>query len=162
MRGRKKLPSHLKLVKGTARGELQKKKRDDIEPEQLPEVPLPPVHLNAIAQEEWRRVSPQLYALRLLTAVDIAALVAYCEVYSTYRQADEILQTMAQADATKGLLLRTKKENIIQNPMLGIRNKALRDMVFYAAEFGMTPSARARINTGGQTHPQDITDRYFD
>jgi phage terminase small subunit len=40
----------------------------------------------------------------------------------------------------------TTNGNAIQNPLIGTANKAASDMVRYAAEFGMTPSARARIS----------------
>ena len=48
-----------------------------------------------------------------------------------------------------GLLVKTTGDNIIQNPLVGIANKAMSDMVRYAAEFGMTPSARVRLNGSG-------------
>jgi P27 family predicted phage terminase small subunit len=39
----------------------------------------------------------------------------------------------------------TKSGNIIQHTLLGVANKAAADMVRYASEFGLTPSARARL-----------------
>lgn len=53
---------------------------------------------------------------------------------------------MAGRDAvTKGLIIKTKSGNLIQNPLVGAANKAMADTVRYAAEFGMTPSARTRV-----------------
>jgi hypothetical protein len=46
---------------------------------------------------------------------------------------------------TGGLMIKTSNGNAIQNPLVGTANKAAADMVRYAAEFGMTPSAR--VNT---------------
>jgi P27 family predicted phage terminase small subunit len=46
---------------------------------------------------------------------------------------------------TGGLMIRTTNGNAVQNPLIGVANKAMADMVRYAAEFGMTPSARSRI-----------------
>jgi P27 family predicted phage terminase small subunit len=161
MRGRKPLPSHLKLVKGTARGDLKKAKKDPIE--FPPSAPMPPAHLCDEAKVEWGRVSSMLYALRLLSEADIAALTAYCQSWAIFKQATEALQRMAENDqVTKGLLIRTTNGNAIQNPLLGIANKAGADMVRYAAEFGMTPSARARINIGdtGQAK-KDPAEQFF-
>ena len=54
---------------------------------------------------------------------------------------------MAAKDAvTEGLILRTKSGNVIQNPLVGAANKAMADMVRYAAEFGLTPSSRTRVS----------------
>lgn len=159
MRGRKPLPSHLKLVRGTARGELRKTKGDDIKFEIS--LPMPPPHLCDDAKVEWGRVASMLYALHLLSEADVAALAAYCQAYAVWKQATEALNVMAKSDSlTKALMIKTTNGNAIQNPLLGIANKAAADMVRYAAEFGMTPSARARIHAGADA-PKDETDRYF-
>jgi P27 family predicted phage terminase small subunit len=53
---------------------------------------------------------------------------------------------MAERDElTSGLLIKTANGTAIQNPLVGIANKAMADMMRYAAEFGMSPSARSRI-----------------
>lgn len=160
MRGRKPLPSHLKLVQGN-RGKRQIK-HDEIEFEAS--LPMPPPHLCDDAKVEWGRVSHMLYALRLLSNADVAALSAYCESWALFKQAKEALNLMAKTDqVTKGLLIKTSNGNAIQNPLVGIANKAAADMVRYAAEFGMTPSARARIHAEGKEvgASQDKSDRYF-
>jgi len=70
---------------------------------------------------------------------------------------------MAERDRlTGGLMIKTSNGNAIQNPLVGIANKAMADMVRYAAEFGMTPSARSRIRgeeASGQT--ADPAAKYF-
>ena len=43
------------------------------------------------------------------------------------------------------VIVKTKSGNLIQNPLVGVANKAMADMVRYAAEFGLTPSARTRV-----------------
>jgi phage terminase small subunit len=51
---------------------------------------------------------------------------------------------MASLDpVTSSLLIKTSNSNAIQNPFVGIANTAAAAMVRFAAEFGMTPSARA-------------------
>lgn len=163
MRGRKPLPSHLKLIKGSAKGELRKRgMTGEIKVE--PSLPMPPPHLCDEAKVEWGRVASMLYALRLLSEADIAALAAYCQAWATFKRATEALEVMSKGDPlTKGLLIKTTNGNAIQNPLLGIANKAAADMVRFAAEFGMTPSARARINApkGEETQNQDTVERFF-
>lgn len=147
MRGRKPLPKHLKVIQGN-RG---KRPIKDTTVEFEISLPMPPPHLNDDAKVEWGRVAPMLYALRLLSDADVAALAAYCQAYAVWKEATTAVQIMARSDPlTKGLLIKTTNGNAIQNPLLGIANKAAADMVRYAAEFGMTPSARARLHAEGE------------
>jgi P27 family predicted phage terminase small subunit len=61
--------------------------------------------------------------------------------------AETALARMAGRDAVSdGLIVKTKSGNLIQNPLVGAANKAMADMVRYAAEFGLTPSARTRVS----------------
>jgi len=48
-----------------------------------------------------------------------------------------------------GLPIKTGNANTIQHPLAGTSNKAASDMVRYAAEFGMTPSARVGLAVDG-------------
>lgn len=165
MRGRKPLPSHLKLIKGTARGALKKTQRAPIEIEAS--LPMPPDSLCDEAKVEWGRVGQILYNLRLLSEIDTAALAAYCDAFATWQKASKALQKAALADDVwHGLLITTSNGNLIQNPLVGIINKAKADVVHYAAEFGMTPSARSRINAatpdaGQSNKPKNTSEKYF-
>lgn len=51
------------------------------------------------------------------------------------------------ADRGSELVVWTGNGNLIQNPLVGISRRAAADMLRFAAEFGMTPSARSRIDT---------------
>jgi P27 family predicted phage terminase small subunit len=52
----------------------------------------------------------------------------------------------------QGLLIRTKQGNWIQHPLVGMARRAAADMALFAAEFGMTPSSRTRVQvTAGKT-----------
>jgi P27 family predicted phage terminase small subunit len=112
-------------------------------------MPAPPEHLNAAAIAEWNRIVPGLTALRLLHPNYRAPLAAYCAAYSRWVQAERALAAMGAKDLlTGGLMIKTSNGNAIQNPLVGTANKAAADMVRYATEFGMTPSAQARIEMG--------------
>ena len=141
MKGRKPKPTHLKLVTGNPG-----RRRVKIGPEPTAVAPLPPPELADDALTEWHRVAAELEPLGLLTRVDRAALAAYCQAYGRWAVAERALAKMAAADpVTGGLLIKTTNGNVIQNPLVGISNKAAAAMVRYAAEFGMTPSARSQI-----------------
>jgi P27 family predicted phage terminase small subunit len=157
MRGRKPKPTHLKLVAGNA----GKRPLNKAEPKHALSIPSPPAELSDDAKVEWGRVAERLYRAGTLTEVDRSALAAYCQAYGRWIQAERTLAKLAEADkATGGLLIKTSNGNAIQNPLVGIANKAASDMVRYAAEFGMTPSARSRIKAEGQA-PGDEADQFF-
>lgn len=140
--GRKPLPSYLKLVKGTAR----KGRMNKAEPRPDLARPMPPTELNDDAKVEWGRVSDELYKLGLLTNIDRAILAAYCQSYGRWMSAERTLAKMAKMDDSTGaLMIKTQAGNTIQNPIVGIANKAMADMAKYATDLGMTPSARTRV-----------------
>ena len=143
MRGRKPKPSYLKLVTGNpGRRPLN---LAEAKPS-MGGLPQPPAELSDDARNEWRRVARQLHKAGLLATLDRAALAAYCMAWARWRAAEKALAAMAEQDPlTGGLLIKTSNGNAIQNPLVGIANKAAAAMVRFAAEFGMTPSARSRI-----------------
>jgi P27 family predicted phage terminase small subunit len=156
-RGRKPKPTHLKVVTGNP----GKRQINENEPRPDLSIPAPPPHLSDEAKVEWGRVCDQLYRLKLLSDIDRASLAAYAQAYGRWVQAERALAKMAESDGvTKGLLVKTRNGNAIQNPLVGTANKAMADMMRYAAEFGMTPSARSRLSTDGEDK-EDPARRYF-
>jgi P27 family predicted phage terminase small subunit len=108
----------------------------------VPVEPPPPEFLT-----EWDRIAKELYSLKLLTAVDIHPLAAYCEAYSLWRTATEKLAAMAERDPVMGaLMVKTRHGSVMQNPLYLTERQAANDMVRYASEFGFTPAARCPIN----------------
>ena len=106
----------------------------------------PPIELTSDARTEWRRVSSILCAEGVINQLDRGLLAAYCQAYGRWLKAERVLATMAEQDPIGGALtVTTKNGNAIQNPIIGIANKALADLTRYAVELGMTPSARARV-----------------
>lgn len=135
-------PTRLKVIEGNP----GKRAINHHEPRPAPVIPAPPASLVGFALEEWNTVAAELHRLELLTQIDRAALAAYCQSFAIWRTAVEAINEMAARDElTHGLMIRTKSGNTIQNPLVGAINKAAASMVRYAAEFGMTPSARSRI-----------------
>jgi P27 family predicted phage terminase small subunit len=132
--GRKPTPTALKLVKGNP----GKRPVNQSEAKISLSEPTPPAFLCDDAKVEWGRVCSALYAAGLMTELDRAALAAYAQSYGRWAQAERELSLMT-------LTVSTTNGNDIQNPLVGIANKAKADMVKYAAEFGMTPSARSRV-----------------
>ena len=81
-------------------------------------------------------------------------LSAYCSAYATWRECEELLAQMRARDpVTKGLLVKTAAGDARINPLAKISRLAANDMVRYAAEFGFSPAARARIAAGVYAQP---------
>jgi P27 family predicted phage terminase small subunit len=155
MRGRKPAPTHLKLV----RGNPGKRRLNKAEPAPERVMPSPPPELSADARLEWDRVAGELHRIGVLSGIDRAALAAYCQAYGRWVVAERAIAKMAERDPlTEGLMIKTTNGNAVQNPLVGTANKAMADVVHYAAEFGMTPSARSRIT--GQSGESDEPDGF--
>ena len=141
-RGPKTKPTQLKLLTGTTRDH----RLNPNEPQPDVVCPQAPEHLTKAARVEWDRIVVELMALQLVSNLDRGALGAYCQAYGRWSAAETALARMAGRDTvTEGLIVKTKSGNLIQNPLVGAANKAMADMVRYAAEFGLTPSARSRV-----------------
>jgi P27 family predicted phage terminase small subunit len=145
MKGRRPLPTNWKVLRGNPG------KRPLNKGEPKPALPAePPDFLTGYALEEWRRISVEAFRLKLVTALDIQPLAAYCDAYERWRTAKETLAAMAERDAVMhGLIVKTQSGGAAANPLVWIASSAARDMVRYAAEFGMSPAARSPISAGG-------------
>lgn len=106
----------------------------------------PPAHLDDVAKAEWKRLAREMTLLGTLSNFDRGAFAAYCQAWSTYVAAQRQIDANAKKKNTAGgLLATTAAGNVIQDPLVGIRNTALRDLVRYASEFGFTPASRVRV-----------------
>lgn len=110
------------------------------------DLPFPPDHLDEGALDEWNRLVEGLNSMGILAGIDQAAFAAYCGAYSRWKSAEKELQKLREKGGElNALVLKTVSGNFIQQPLIGISNKAAGDMVRFAVEFGLTPSARARL-----------------
>lgn len=134
------------------------------EPKPKVRIPTAPSHLSSAAATEWKRICKELYNLGLLTGADRAALGAYCQCYGRWRMAEQAIAKAAKEKGAiaGGMIIQTTNGNKIQSPLVGIANKAMADMMKYASEFGMTPSARTRIEASPLVDDaQEEEDEFF-
>jgi P27 family predicted phage terminase small subunit len=143
MRGRKPKPTHLKLVTGNP----GKRPLNQNEPQPARKLPSPPAVLYPEAKREWNRVATELHSLGLLTRLDRAALAAYCQSYGRWVIAERAIAEMAKADPLTHGLIKPTKGGGVPNAMVRTASHAMTEMVRYAGEFGMTPSARSRLSS---------------
>ena len=133
MRGRKPKPNAIKKLEGN--------------PGRRPipdEMPSPekdatcPAWLEPEAKREWKRLSPWMHSLKILTDADRAAFATYCQAYARWREAEEFL-------TKHGPIVKTPSGYWQQVPQVSIAQTYCKIMTRIASEFGLTPSARSRI-----------------
>ena len=114
----------------------------------------PPIWLDAVGKKEWNRVAKELEELNILTNVDIAALGMYCDAYSKYQLATEkinkegmFIEYTNKAGAT----------NMIEHPAVKAQVKYADLIKKLCSEFGLTPSARAKITLPRQHEEKEET-----
>jgi P27 family predicted phage terminase small subunit len=133
----RKVPTHLRLLRGNPGKRPIKPEPEPSVPEMLPE---PPSFLSVDAVNEWWRVVPELRALGLLTVLDVQPLAAYCVAYSHWIAAEQALAQMAAEDSNfNGLMITGSTGSRMANPLVKIARNAAADMLRFAGEFGMTP-----------------------
>lgn len=144
MRGRKPVPTAIKILRGNpGRRPLP---TSEPMPAALEETHAPPAWLHETAKREWRRLAPVLARAGLLTALDVDALTSYCVQYSLWRQAVAVLRR-------KGVIQVDKETGIArQSPYLLIARQTQASLTKLLVEFGMTPSARARVTRAAPGH----------
>jgi P27 family predicted phage terminase small subunit len=148
VRGRKPVPTHLRVLRGNPG---QRRLHPEIEPDIAADIPEPPEFLMPVAKDEWRRIVVELHRLGLLTLVDERPFAAYCQAYGRWVAAEKLIARMAADEPlTGGLMIENTRGTAITNPLVVIAKHAASDMVKYAAEFGFTPSARARVAAGAE------------
>ena len=98
----------------------------------------PPSYLDEYALKEWNRVAAGLEKMGALCSVNSQLLDAYCCSYSFWRKTTEQIKN-TNFDMKS-------YPNPTQLFLIGIANMSESLMYCYADEFGLTPSARARLD----------------
>jgi len=95
-----------------------------------------------ISRRIWNQEVTPLIGLGILTQIDLTQFAAYCESAETYIEAHQKVRKMGMMIVQK----RGKTSVMTRNPYIKIRRDAKAEMLRYAQEFGLTPSARSRIS----------------
>jgi P27 family predicted phage terminase small subunit len=143
-RGRKPKPTALKELEGNpGKRELNKN-----EPKPEKRAPRCPDWLNEEAKKEWRRTAKQLERLGILTEIDMAAFAGYCQAFARWKEAEEFI-------SKHGTIVKTPSGYWQQVPQVSIAQTYLKIMHKFCEQFGLTPSARSRINADNAQHDID-------
>lgn len=151
-RGPAPLPQAVKKTRGTYRADRDGGADDAFSDKR----PTCPSFLGQAAKKEWRRLVNELHDAGLLRLVDRSMLAAYCDSYGRWVEATvELQQTSLVAETAKGYRY--------PEPLLKIAENAKSEMLRIGREFGLTPSARARVivNKPGEPKQLSLADEIF-
>lgn len=144
-RGRKPKPTSLKVLEGNP----GKRPLNPFEPKPNKKAPRCPTWLEDDAKKEWKRMSKVLESMGLLTDMDMTAFAGYCQAYARWKEAEEFL-------TKHGSIIKTPNGYLQQVPQVSIAQTNLKIMLKFSEQFGLTPSARSRIQAGtGEVSEQD-------
>ena len=156
-KGRKKLPTNLKKIQGTL--EKSRLVENEMQVELCVSLPDAPELLSEIGRGEWEKVTSQLYNLKMLHRVDLRLVEAYCNEIALYIECEMELRKNGRVDNfknTNGEVIRSQAK-----PFIKIKNDALNNAMKLAAQFGLTPVARASISAPITNNNTQINN-YFD
>jgi P27 family predicted phage terminase small subunit len=116
-----------------------------------------PDWLTSSAKREWKRVSTELQALKLLQSVDRASLAAYCQSYSRWRSAELQVSKEGQILSTP---IVSKDGEVVgythkRHPATTVAREERAAMLKAASLFGFDPSSRSRLSTGEDAEAED-------
>lgn len=142
--GRKAKPIALHLLEGNKNRMTKEQIEQRLEGEIKPNTDKVkcPYWLDDIAADEWDRIVDELIELGLMTNVDVSALGVYCDCYSKYVQATKKLE---ETGLTTEFTNKSGATNVVPSPYVNIQNKYGDMLKKYLTEFGLTPSARAKL-----------------
>lgn len=170
-RGPKPLPANVLALRGSQK---YLHKREGESAAIQPEVAIPgcPPHLLKEARKEWRRITPELEMLGIVSRIDRTALALYCQEYAWWVWHDTALQrdlrlaeerrAAFEADPTHaeqpwtggdGFMLPTPNGGWAYNPHWVARNKHALLLDKFLASFGLSPSARGRVTASDRQIP---------
>lgn len=151
-RGPAPKPDALRVISG---GRLRRPSNlsDGINP--AVEVPSMPREFSREARKEWKRITPHLEALGLVSQLDRNVLIDWCRVTGLIedlesawrRKVDHLVEIgMDYAEAVERCAIETTPSGYRQQSALASMLRSLRDeRMKLAAQFGLSPSSRARV-----------------
>lgn len=107
--------------------------------EALSKAPPVPKHLSRHAKAEWKRIMPQLIGRRIITKADLAGVENYCAAVGAARTIADTMTAGGIPDLKLG----------------GLQIRYMQTARQLAAEYGLTPTSRARIGVAQSNDDDD-------
>lgn len=154
-------PAALKLLEGNA-GKRPLDLAAGINPRI--EIPSPPKHLSIEAKKEWKRITPLLEELGLISGLDRAALALYCQAAGRLAELETAFngmvarlveeKSMSYADAVyQASYAVTPSGYAQQSVIVQLIGKHREQLNRYLMHFGLSPAARGRVQASNYVQP---------
>lgn len=153
-------PNVLKLLAGNP-GKRPLNLADGVNPRV--EIPSVPKHLGIEARKEWKRITPLLEELGLISGLDRAALSLYCQAVGRLTELElafngkvavHVDAGMPYVDAVHHVSVGVTPSGYQQQSVLVQLLRSHREEVNrYLGHFGLSPSARARVTPSNYLQP---------
>ncbi|MGF9946072.1 phage terminase small subunit P27 family [Priestia megaterium] len=116
----------------------------------MTKVPKPPSFLKAYAKKKYNEIAAILVELGKWKAGDDIALIALCSQYQRWIEAEKKIKENGD------LCFTTETGYRQQIPEIAIANNAMKSMLSFIKEFGLTPKERSKIGEAIATNSDDI------
>jgi len=154
-------PAALKLLEGNA-GKRALDLTAGVNPRI--EVPSAPTHLGKEAKKEWKRITPILEELGLISGLDRSALALYCQTAGRLAELETAFNAKVAAEVAKGVDYfeavyqvshAVTPSGYAQQSVLVQLIKSQRDQLNrYLMHFGLSPAARGRVQASNYVQPE--------
>ena len=126
------------------------------EPKPKPVAPEPPKWLDRKAKSIWKDYARQMELIGLLTEVDGMAFANLCQEQADMERRQALINKAGDTIEYTNVKGAT---NIVTRPEVLLVQKSRMIIKAYCAEFGLTPSARGRIEVPGADDSEDEMER---
>lgn len=128
------------------------------------EIPSPPKHLGVEAKKEWKRITPLLEELGLISGLDRTALALYCQAAGRLAELETAFngqvarlvseKSMDYADAVyQASYAVTPSGYAQQSVIVQLIGKHREQVNRYLMHFGLSPAARGRVQPSNYVQP---------
>lgn len=127
------------------------------------EVPSAPKHLGKEGQKEWKRITPFLVELGLISGLDRAALALYCQAAGRLAELETAFNGQVQAKVDAGAEYAdavyqasyavTPSGYAQQSVIVQLIGKHREQLNRYLMHFGLSPAARGRVQASNYVQP---------
>lgn len=137
-RGRKPNPTVLKLAHGNPHQHALRKD-EPVAPISIPDAPS---FLGKFARTVWDRVCKDLHGMRILSAVDVETIAAFCQAAEDQASAIETVNK-------EGRFIENARGDTVRHPACAAISDASSRIDRHGSVLGLNPSARSRIVAPG-------------
>ncbi|SFU81789.1 phage terminase, small subunit, putative, P27 family [Paenacidovorax caeni] len=127
------------------------------------EIPSPPKHLGIEARKEWKRITPLLEELGLISGLDRSALALYCQAAGRLAELETSFNGKVQAKVDAGMDYAdavyevshsiTPSGYAQQSVIVQLIKSQREQLNRYLMHFGLSPAARGRVQASNYVQP---------